>query len=66
MKLKRCLKKMVRKYSPNLRYLPNDPKFLEVCEKAVEDCPSRLEYLPDHFKMQEMCGKAVEDGPWCL
>ena len=56
--------KAIEKDSLNLRYVPNDPKFLEMCEKVVKNVPCRLEYVPMSLITQKICEKAVEDGPW--
>ena len=50
----------------NLKCVPNDPKFLEMCEKVVKNVPWRLEYVSMSLITQKMCQKAVEDGPWHL
>ena len=55
--------RMLEKDSLNLKYVPNDPKFLEMCEKVVENVPWHLEYVPMSLITQKMCEKAVQDGP---
>ena len=41
-KTQEMLKKAIEKDSQNLRYIPNDPRFLKMCEEAVKDVPWRL------------------------
>ena len=42
-----------------LKYVPDQYKTQEMCERAIKDDPWALEFVPDHFKTQEMCDKAV-------
>ena len=65
-----------------LKFVPDQFKTQEMCEKAVRrhsgreefktpcglllPMPSILFFIPDHLKTQEMCEKAVEKNPWEL
>ena len=49
-----------------MRYVPDDLKTQEMCNKAVEGDPWQLGDFPNHLKTEEMCEKAVEDQPETL
>ena len=47
------LEKAIENNSSNLRYVPNDPKFMEMCKKVFKDVPWRLEYVPMSLIIQK-------------
>ena len=58
--------RVVKKYMHPMRYVPDDLKTQEMCNKAVEGDPWQLGDFPNHLKTEEMCEKAVEDQPETL
>ena len=45
-KTQEMFEKAIEKDPRMLRYVLNDPKFLEMCEKVVKNVPWCLEYVP--------------------
>ena len=52
-------KHAVEKLSYLLRYVPDQYKTQQMCDKAILENGGRLNSVPDCYKIQEMCNKAV-------
>ena len=49
-----------------LRFVPDQFKTQEICNRAVQSDPWVLRYVPDQFKTQEMCNRAMQRDPWMI
>ena len=63
LKTKKCYLKMrkhaVEKLPYLLRYVPDQYKTQQMCDKAIRENGGRLNSVPDCYKIHEMCNKAV-------
>ena len=46
-----------------LRFVPNQCKTQQMCDKAILENGGTLKSVPDCYKNQEMCNKAVDNYP---
>ena len=46
--------------------LPDYCKCQEICNKAVDSCPSAYDSVPDQYMTQEMCDKVVSKESFML
>ena len=51
----------VNTYSFVFDTVPDQFKFQEMCDKAVDDNTNELEFVHNRYKTQEICIKAVDD-----
>ena len=56
----------VKKLSYLLRYVLDQYKIQQMCDKAILENAGTLKYFPDCYKNHEMCNKAVENYPHVL
>ena len=53
-------KHAVKKIPYLLRYVPDQQKTQQICEKAILENGGTLKSVPDCYKNQEICNKAVD------
>ena len=53
-------KHAVKKIPYLLRYVPDQYKTQQICEKAILENGGTLKSVPDCYKNQEICNKAVD------
>ena len=54
----------VKKLPHLLRYIPDQYKTQQVCDKAILENGGTLESVPDYYTNQEMCNKVVDNYPY--
>ena len=66
LKLKKFSKHAVKKLPYLLRYVFDQYKTQQICDKAILENSGTLKSVPDCYKNQETCNKAVENYPHAL
>ena len=64
LKLRKIDKLEVKKLSYLLKYVPDQYKTQQMCEKTILENGRTSESIHDCCKNQEMCSKAVENYPY--
>ena len=59
-------KHAVKKLPYLLRYVPDQYKTEQMCDKAILENAGTLKYVLDCYKIQEICNKAFENYPHAL
>ena len=54
-------KHSVKKFLYLLRYVPDEYKTQQMCDKAILENVGPLKSVPDCYKNQEICNKAVDN-----
>ena len=49
-----------------IRYVPDQYKTQQMCDKAILENAEKLKSVPDYYKNQELCSKAVDNYPYAL
>ena len=59
-------KHTVKKLSLLIRYVSNQYKTQQMCDKAISEYDGILKSVPDCYKNQEMLNKPVDNYPPCF
>ena len=66
LKLKTCVSMQLKKLPYLFRYVPDQYKTQQICDKAILENGGALKSFPDCYKNQELCNKAVDSYPHTL
>ena len=61
LKLKKCVNMQLKELPFVIRYVPDQCKTQQMCDKVILENSGTLESVADHCKYQQICDKALED-----